>query len=117
MNLETDSKLFLTEEETRDFLAAETAKAKRAQPLKPGTLDMIVEHVRHAREKHPDWRKTQDYVVSVASSSGTRFATRWRGSLASGRRKKLSTSSRSWCDSSKGTRSEDHLRETMPGVR
>lgn len=29
MNLETDSKLFLTEEETRDFLAAETAKAKR----------------------------------------------------------------------------------------
>ena len=66
MNLETDSKLFLTEEETRDFLAAETAKAKRAQPLKPGTLDMIVEAVRHAREKHPDWRKTQDYVVSVA---------------------------------------------------
>ena len=30
MNLETDAKLFLTEEETRDFLAAETAKATKA---------------------------------------------------------------------------------------
>ena len=34
--------------------------------MKPGTIDSIVEHVRHARAKHPEWRKTQDYVVSVA---------------------------------------------------
>lgn len=34
--------------------------------MKPGTLDMIVEHVRHAREKHPDWRKTSAYALDVA---------------------------------------------------
>ena len=34
--------------------------------MKPGTLDRIVEHVRHAREKHPAWRKTPLYARSIA---------------------------------------------------
>ena len=34
--------------------------------MKPGTIDRITEHVRHAREKHPDWRKTAEYAMSVA---------------------------------------------------
>jgi hypothetical protein len=34
--------------------------------MKPGTLDRVVTHVRHAREKHPAWRRTPQYVKSVA---------------------------------------------------
>ena len=34
--------------------------------MKPGTLDRIVTHVHHAREKHPEWRKTPEYALSVA---------------------------------------------------
>ena len=33
--------------------------------MKPGTLDRIVAHVHHAREKHPEWRKTPEYALSV----------------------------------------------------
>ena len=35
--------------------------------MNAGTLDRIVTHVRHAREKHPGWRKTPLYVKSVAA--------------------------------------------------
>lgn len=34
--------------------------------MNAGTLDRIVSHVRHAREKHPAWRRTAQYVKSVA---------------------------------------------------
>lgn len=34
--------------------------------MKPGTLDRIAKHVDHAREKHPEWRKTAEYALSVA---------------------------------------------------
>ena len=34
--------------------------------MKPGTLDRISKHVDHAREKHPEWRKTAEYALSVA---------------------------------------------------
>ena len=33
--------------------------------MKPGTLDRIAKHVEHAREKHPEWRKTPEYALSV----------------------------------------------------
>lgn len=34
--------------------------------MRAGTVDRIVSHVRHAREKHPAWRKTALYAKSVA---------------------------------------------------
>ena len=34
--------------------------------MKPGTMERISEHVRHARNKHPEWRKTPDYAFAVA---------------------------------------------------
>lgn len=35
--------------------------------MKDGTLERIAEHVRHAREKHPAWRKNTLYAKSVAA--------------------------------------------------
>ena len=47
--------------------------------MKPGTLDAIVQAVRQARAKHPEWRKTAEYAASVVNLEWNEFqhAVRW----------------------------------------
>jgi hypothetical protein len=35
--------------------------------MKPGTIDKLVDRVRHARTKHPEWRKTSAFAIDVAA--------------------------------------------------
>lgn len=48
----------------------------------PAVIQRIMEHVIHARTKHPTWVPNDDYVLSVAEMEWDEFAhaLRWEGS-------------------------------------
>ena len=49
--------------------------------MKPETVERLENHVSHARNKHPEWIKSADYVVDVAEQEWgeVKHALRWEG--------------------------------------
>ena len=49
--------------------------------MKPETLDSIASRVNHARTKHPEWIKNDEYVCAIAELEWNEFkhALNWEG--------------------------------------